>query len=123
MPMTRREAILSLSAAAAASAAAAPAPPEAQAQVIERTDAAVDSYLRTQITDPGPWQGSIPDEYLQHPAGNASGLIENTTAALIHPRSRHFNQNELVTRIRLAAGFLERSQSPEGFIDLLATNF
>ncbi len=121
--MTRREAFLSLTAATAAVAVAAPVPPEAPAPVIQRTDAAVENYLRTQITEPGPWLGSVPDEYLQHPAGTPSGLIELMTAALIHPRSKHFNENELVARIRLAAGFLERSQSPEGFIDLLSTNF
>src|ERR1700733_13033348 len=104
MPMTRREAILSLTAAAPASpeSSAAPLPPEAPAPVIQRTDAGVESYLRTQITDPGPWLGSVPDDYLQHPVGTASGLIETMTAALIHPRSKHFNENELVTRIRLA---------------------
>jgi hypothetical protein len=122
MDMTRRQAILSLSTAAAAMAAPS-SPPDAPVNVIARTDAAVDTYLRTQITEPGPWLGSVPDEYLQHPAGVPSGLIELMTAALIHPGSKHHNDNELVNRIRLAAGYLERSQSPEGFIDLLSTNF
>jgi hypothetical protein len=122
MSMTRRQAILSLSTAAAVIAAP-PDPPAAPAAVIARTDTAVDGYLRTQITEAGPWLGSVADEYLQHPAGTASGVIELMTAALIHPGSKHHNENELVARIRLAAGYLERSQSPEGFIDLLSTNF
>jgi len=123
--MTRREAILSLSAAAAAATAyAAPAaPPEAPAVVLAGTDAAVDFYLRSQITEPGQWLGSVPDDYMQHPVGATGGLIETMTAALIHPGSKHHNENELVNRIRLAAGFLERSQSPEGFIDGITTNF
>lgn len=125
--MTRRQAILSLSAASAAMAASA-ATPEVPAAVVARTDAAVDSYLKSQITEAGAFSGanplgSVPDDYLQHSAGSASGLIETSTAALIYPASKHFQSNELVSRIRLAAGFLERSQSPEGFIDLLSTNF
>ncbi len=122
MEMTRRQALLSLSTAAAAMAAPS-SPPDAPSNVIARTDAAVDTYLRTQITEPGPWLGSVPDEYLQHPVGTATGVIELMTAALIHPGSKHHNENELVNRIRMAAGYLERSQSPEGFIDLLSTNF
>ena len=121
--MTRREAIWSLSTAATALNIAKAATPEIPAPVVERTDAAVDSFLKTQITEQGQWQGSVPDEYLMHPAGNASSLIENLTAAFLYPQSRHHNENEVFTRIRLAAGFLERSQSPEGFIDLLSTNF
>ena len=122
--MTRRQAILSLSTAAAALAAP-NAPPDAPARVVERTDAAVDLYLKSQVTDPTDpkWLGSVADEYLQHPVGTASGVIELMTAALIHPQSRHHGENEIVARIRLAAGYLERSQSPEGFIDLLSTNF
>jgi hypothetical protein len=125
MSMTRREAILSLSTAvAAATAYAAPAaPPEAPAAVVAGTDAAVDFYLRSQVTEPGQWLGSMPDDYMQHPVGATGGLIETMTTALIHPASKHHNENELVNRIRLAAGFLERSQSPEGFIDGITTNF
>lgn len=120
--MTRREAILSLSAASAVMAAP-PRVPVVPLSVVERTDATVDSYLKTQITEAGPWLGSVPDDYLQHSAGTASGLIESMTAALLYPESKHFGSNALVARIRLAGAFLERSQSPEGFIDLLSTNF
>jgi hypothetical protein len=121
--MTRRQALLSLSTAAVT--AAAPAdPPEVAAGVVERNDAAAESYLRSQITDPASvWRGSIPDDYRLHHVGSASGLIETLTVALVYPRSRHYQENDLVDRIRLAARFLQRSQSPEGNIDLLSTNF
>lgn len=114
--MTRREALLSLTTAAAAAAYAAPS--EVPPGVIARNDAATESYLNAQAAD-----GSVPDDYLLHSAGSAAGLIETLTAALLHPRSKHYQENELLARIRRAAGFLERSQSPEGFIDLLSTNF
>jgi hypothetical protein len=120
--MTRRTALLSISAGAAASVWPAGAQ-EVPADVNARNDASAESYLKAQITEAGPWQGSVPDEYGMHAAGSASGLIETVTAAVSHPGSKHHGSNEAVERIRLAAGFLERSQSPEGFIDLLSTNF
>jgi hypothetical protein len=122
MEMTRRQALVSIAATATALAADA-APPDVSSTVVERNDAAVESYLRAQITTAGPWLGSVPDEYMLHAAGSAGGLIETLTSSLIHPASKHHNENELTERIRLAAGFLERSQSPEGNIDLLSTNF
>ncbi len=123
MGMTRRQAILSLSTAAAATVARTATAADIPAPVVARTDTAVDLYLKSQITEAGPWLGSVPDDYLQHPVGTPSGVIELMTAAFLHPQSTHHNENELITRIRLAAGYLERSQSPEGFIDLLSTNF
>src|ERR1700722_240765 len=124
LTITRRQAILSLSAVASATAYARPnVPPEAPAAVGAGNDAAVDFYLRSQITQPGQGLGSVPDDFMQHPVGGASGLIETMTAALLHPGSKHHNENELESRIRLATGFLERGQSPEGFIDGITTNF
>jgi hypothetical protein len=58
-----------------------------------------------------------------HSAGTAGGLIETLTAALVCPQSKHHGEGELINRVRLAARFLEGSQSPEGNIDLLSTNF
>jgi len=120
--MTRRTALLSISAGAAAAVWPAGAQ-EIPADVNARNDAAAESYLKSQITEAGPWQGSVPDEYGMHQPVTVSGLIETLTAAVNHPGSKLHGSNEVVERIRLGAGFLERSQSPEGFIDLLSTNF
>src|ERR1035441_5910743 len=56
-------------------------------------------------------------------AGAAGGLIEAAAASWIAPQSKHHGAGEVLERIRLAAQFLERSQSAEGNIDLLTTNF
>src|SRR5882757_2804207 len=96
--MTRRSVIASISASAVATAFRADAQ-EVPAAVVARNDAAVESYLQSQITSPGEWAGSVPDEYLQHTAGAASGLIETLTASLNHSGSKHFHSNELVSRI------------------------
>jgi hypothetical protein len=65
----------------------------------------------------------VPDQVGLHSAGSAGGVAETLTASFIHPKSRFHGDNALVERVRLAAGFLERSQSPQGNIDLLTTNF
>jgi hypothetical protein len=94
------------------------------AKAVERNDAAVQSLLPAQIADPAsPWRGSVPDQFGLHSAGSASGVCETLAASFVHPRSRYHRQAVLLDRIRLAAGFLERAQSPQGNIDLLTTNF
>jgi len=120
---TRRQLLCTLGGAALAAAAPA-APPEVDAQVVARNDAAVERLLHTQITDPShPRLGGVPDEYAMFHAGSAGGLIEAAAASWIVPRSKHHASREVLERIRLAAQFLERSQSTEGNIDLLSTNF
>lgn len=121
--MKRREFLLAPVAAAAASAASA-TPPAVDPQVVKRNDAAVERMLESQITDPAsPWRGSIPDEFGLHSAGSAGGVAETMTASFLHPQSKFHADNGLVERMHLAAEFLERSQSPQGNIDLLSTNF
>src|SRR4029450_204377 len=51
------------------------------------------------------------------------GVAEALTASFVHPRSAFHRDNAIVDRIRLAAGFLERAQSPQGNIDLVTPNF
>jgi hypothetical protein len=94
------------------------------ATAVERNDAAVQSLLQAQITDQAsPWRGSVPDQFGLHSAGSAGGVSETMAASFVHPRSRFHHDGVLLERVRLAAGFLERAQSPQGNIDLLTTNF
>ena len=94
------------------------------AAVVERNDAAVRAALQSQITDPAsPNRGSVPDQFGLHSAGSASGVVETLAASFVHPRSAFHRSAVLLERIRIAAGFLERAQSPQGNIDLLTTNF
>lgn len=94
------------------------------AKAVERNDSAVQSLLQRQITEPAsPWRGSVPDQFGLHSAGSAGGVTETLSASFVHPRSRFHRDSVVLDRIRLAAGFLERSQSPQGNIDLLTTNF
>jgi hypothetical protein len=127
---SRRDALAMLGAAGGAAVAGRAARVDAQPpsspldRAVARNDAAVQSMLDNQITDAAsPWRGCVPDQVGLHSAGSAGGVAETLTASFIYPRSRFHGDNALVERIRLAAGFLERSQSPQGNIDLLTTNF
>ena len=94
------------------------------AGALERNDAAVRQLLTGQVTDPSsPWVGAFPDRFGLHSAGAAGGAIEAFTASLLHPQSKYHRDAAVVQRIQLAAGFLERCQSPEGNVDLPTTNF
>ncbi len=100
------------------------APPEIDPAVVTQLDTAVESYMSKQLTDPASrWRGGLADATGIYNPISGSGQIETYTAAFLHPRSKFYKQQRLVERIGLAADFLVRSQSPEGFISLLVTNF
>jgi hypothetical protein len=121
--VTRRQVLGTLAGAAAVAAAPADVP-ETDASVVARNDAALDNALRAQVTEPGnPHLGGVPDDYNMYSASAAGGLLEMAAASFLASGSRHRTSADLLARIRLAAKFLERSQSPEGNIDLLSTNF
>lgn len=79
--------------------------------------------MRQETNEKSRWRGSYPDDVGLHGAGSAAQIIETFNASLVCPESRFFGSSEVLQRTRLAAGFLERTQSPEGFISLLSTNF
>jgi hypothetical protein len=123
--LSRRDALVTLGAAAGVvwmpEARASQAP---VTDVVARNDAAVEALLRTQVTDAGSaHRGSVPDQLGLHSAGSAGNVAETMTASFVDSRSRYRGDGVLLDRIRLAAGFLERAQSPQGNIDLLTTNF
>ena len=124
---SRRDA-LGLMAAAGGLAAVQPATPIGRSwsieDVVARNDAAVRELLQSQITDSSsPWRGSVPDQFGLHSAHSAAGVAETMSASLVHPQSRFRGDPMLLERIKMAAEFLERSQSARGNIDLLTTNF
>ena len=91
---------------------------------VARNDMAVRAVLPAQVTDlASPYRGSVPDAVGLHSAGSAGSVIEVCASAFVHPQSAFHGNTALLDRIRLAAGFLERSQSADGNIDLLSTNF
>ena len=119
--MTTRREIIALS---AASALAQPSGQDLLAQIIPRHDASVERTLQMQVTDPASrWRGIYPDEYGLHNPGTAAGVIDTLLTAYLQPKSKYYNDKAIPERIKLAADFLTRVQSPDGNINLLITNF
>ncbi len=107
-----------------AAAMAAPQERELEDLALANNEKAIEASLRAQITDPANrWCGAYPDQFGIAWAGVAGGILHTLAVGFLHPRSRYYKQKELVPRMKLAAGFLERAQNPQGFIDLLVTNF
>jgi len=96
----------------------------AASALVQSHDEKLKHLLDSQVTDPqSRWCGGIPDQWDIHYCGSAAGLLRDGAAAYFHPRSRFQASKELLERMKLAAGFLSRSQNDEGNIDLLSTNF
>lgn len=114
---TRRQAL--------AAAALRPLPtPRLDPAILARHDELVADLLRRQITDlSSRWCGALPDEFELPQPGSSAGILSAFAAAFLHSGSRFHRDRTLVERMRLAAGHLERVQSPEGFLDLPITNF
>lgn len=132
MSYTRRDMLAIVGSAGSVALAGAPARGQAPAaeagslvaRTVERNDENVKRLLKSQITDASSaYRGSLPDPSGLHQPGSAGGVAETLTASFVHPRSAFHRDPLLLERIRLAAGFLERAQGPQGNIDLLTTNF
>ena len=92
--------------------------------IVADHDVKLQETLNRQVTDlQSPWRGGIPDQWGLHHCGAAARLLRDGIAAFIHPQSRFHRDETLLNRIELAAGFLDRSQGPDGNIDLITTNF
>ena len=92
--------------------------------VVQAHDEKLKHLLDSQVTDPqSRWCGGIPDSYGIHHCGSAAGLLRDGAAVYFHPQSQFHASKELFERMKLAAGFLTRSQNDEGRVDLLSTNF
>lgn len=93
-------------------------------EVSKLNDATVERLLKAQNTDPSSrWRGGYPDGTGLYYAGSGSSILEYCTASFVHPASKFHKDRQLVERMTLAAGFLERVQTPDGNFNLLTTNF
>jgi len=120
MRITRRSALALMGAGASLAAARA----EIDPAIVRRHDDYIDRGLPAQNTDPAsPWFGGVPNAHGIFNPEPAAGWIEICTAAWLYPGSRFHKTSLLFERIKLAAGFLTRTQHPDGLVDYLDTNF
>lgn len=110
--------------ASSASAAAAAAAPLIDRAVIENHDKGVEYYLKNQVVDPNSrCRGAIPDAFGLHNPGTAAGCLEAFLTAFLQPSSKFHRSPELMARMRLAIGHLERERTASGNYNLYITNF
>ncbi|MEZ5353645.1 MAG: hypothetical protein R2762_13485 [Bryobacteraceae bacterium] len=123
----RRAALASLAAAAV------PASTNAQTQsaywalnqkrIDQHADAAQRLLDRQTVSKGSRWLGGLPDGDGLHHGGSTTGLVIHYTAALLQPKSRFHGSAEVMDRLKLALGFLDRKTTADGNLELLTTNF
>ncbi|MPY90169.1 MAG: hypothetical protein GEU99_19875 [Luteitalea sp.] len=97
--------------------------PTLATEIVRGHDAGVEELLERQVTDPeSPWRGASPDEFGLYWPHSAAGVLDAFTAALLTPASKFYKSNVLAERMRLAAGFLGREQSEQGYVTLPTAN-
>lgn len=105
-------------------AAAQASPNDRLAEALRKNDKAVERLLGGQNTDPSSkMSGGFPDEYGLYPTASATGFLSAGIIAALSPQSRFHRSGELMRRMRLAQGFISRTLTPDGNLNLLITNF
>lgn len=117
---TRRQAIATLALAVTARSE----PPAVDPSILERCEQAVETYMKRQITNPLDRRcGTFADDNGLFWDTTAAGIIDMLSSAFLYPASKFHKNNSVFERIRLAAEYLQRAQSPEGFVTLPISNF
>ncbi len=120
LSMTRREALTVMAGIAGSPAFAA----GADKTIVRQHDRNVERLLSLQVTERDhPGYGAYPDKWGLYHCGSAARILEDCAAAFLNAQSEFYQSNLLFERMKLAAEFLERAQTPDGNIDLLITNF
>ncbi len=92
--------------------------------IVQNHDEKLKHIIDTQVTDPqSPWCGVSPDMWGLYHCGSAARILQDCAAAFFHPQSVFHSSSDIYERMKLAIGFLVRSQNDEGNIDLITTNF
>jgi len=95
-----------------------------EAEVLQRSDRALDAWFVHQNTDPkSRHYGGYADADGFYNGGSVSNSFDLLISCYLHPRSRHHRSKLILERMRLCEHFLRTHTSPEGNIDLWITNF
>ena len=95
-----------------------------EAEVLRRTDSAVEAWLAHQNQDPqSRHYGGFADANGFYNGGSVSNTFETLVPCYLHPRSQHHRSPRLIESMKLCEVFLKKHTSPEGNIDLWITNF
>jgi hypothetical protein len=98
--------------------------PTVPIEIVRSHDARIEELLERQVTDPASaWCGASPDEFGLYWPHSAARVLEAFTASLLTPASRFYESRVLAERMRLAAQFLDREQSGQGFVTLPTANY
>ncbi len=104
-------------------AAAAAAQTSIPSELVRKNDEAAARYLEQQVTAGDRWRGAVRGNDGLHSHGGTAGLLNALGTGFLYEGSRYHNSGEALERLRLAAGFISRTMSADGNIDLLTTNF
>ena len=95
-----------------------------QADVVRRSDEAVERLLKLQITAPDErGRGGYRDADGLVGASSGAGLLNTFVPAFLHKDSRFYRSGILAERIELAIGHVRKAQNEEGNFFLPTTNF
>ena len=92
--------------------------------LVEAWDKGVERMLQQQVTGASSkYRGALPDADGLHAPGAIAGLIQILGTTYLHDGSKFHKHAELLERIRLGVGFVNRGLSKDGNIYLPITNF
>lgn len=92
--------------------------------LVQKNDEALQGDLDNQMMDASDrWHGGIRNYMNMYHARETASMLQRSAAAYYSPESKFYKSAELLERMRLAAEFLERTQTADGNVDLMVTNF
>ncbi len=124
LKMNRREAIAAMTSSIVAMSTTSRADERSVSTIVENHDTRLKQAMDAQVTDTrSRWCGAGPDQWGLYHCHSAGRILRDGAAAFFHPESQFYKSQKLFERMELATGFLLRSQSKDGNIDLVTTNF
>jgi hypothetical protein len=122
--MDRREALALGTASLASMSLAGRAEAEMAPVIIQAHDDQVKSMMGRQLLDAqSRWYGALPNHEGLYDPRHTAHLLRDGAAAFFHPQSALCGSDKLFESMKLGADYLVRSQTEDGNIDLLSTNF